>query len=226
MPCFIGQCRQGEMGLLPPEWESKDFGCDLWIEVTGISENPQCIPTNEVCNNDLDDDCDGQVDEGCQELLLFEYYNTGDNDVNSVVDPKWEAQTFTPQISHIIKKVKIKIYRLGFPEIVSVGIRATDAEGKPIGTDLVSGTIDGNTFTTDPSGAWYDIDLGAGTILYSGVKYAIVLGNSASGWARWRVAVPSNYEGGTSLTSLDSGNTWVFCTDGGGYDTLFEEWGI
>jgi len=65
-------------------------------------------------------------------------YNTGDNDVNSVVDPKWEAQTFTPQISHIIKKVKIKIYRLGFPEIVSVGIRATDAEGKPIGTDLVS----------------------------------------------------------------------------------------
>ncbi len=206
--------------------DSKDYGCDLWVEVTGISEKPQCIPTTEICDG-VDNDCDGEVDEGCPESLsLFEYYNTGDNDVNSVVDPKWEAQTFTPQISHIIKKVKIKIYRLGLPGIVSVGIRATDGEGKPTGADLASGTIDGNTFTTDSSGVWYDIDLGSGTILYSGVKYAIVLGNSASGWARWRVAVPSSYEGGTSLTSLDSGNTWVFCIGGnGGYDTLFEEWG-
>lgn len=159
--------------------------------------------------------------ENATTLSLFEYYNTGDNDVNSVVDPKWEAQTFTPQISHIIKKVKIKIYRLGLPGIVSVGIRATDAEGKPSGMDLVSGTIDGDTFTTDSVGAWYDIDLGSGTILSSGVKYAIVLGNSASGWARWRVAVPSSYEGGTCATSFDSGNTWVLC----GNDTMFEEWG-
>jgi len=165
-----------------------------------------------------------------ESLLLFEHYNTGDNDVNSVFDPKWEAQTFTPQISHIIKKVKVKIYRLNFPGIVTVGIRATDAEGKPIGADLVSGTIDGNTFTTDSSGAWYDIDFGSETTLSSGVKYAIVLGNSASGWARWMVNTNSNYEGGTSLTSFDNGNTWVFCDGGfgvgGTYDTLFEEWGI
>lgn len=206
--------------------DSKDYGCDLWVEVTGISEKLSCIPSAEICDG-LDNDCDGQIDEGCPALSLFEYYSIGDNDVNSVADTKWEAQTFTPQITHIIKKVKIKIYRLGLPGIVSVGIRATDAEGKPTGTDLASGTIDGNTFTTDSSGAWYDIDLGNGTILYSGIKYAIVLGNSASGWARWRVAVPSSYEGGTSLTSFDSGNTWGFCTGGdGGYDTLFEEWGI
>lgn len=37
VPCFIGQCRQGELGLLPPEWESETFGCDLWVEVTGFS---------------------------------------------------------------------------------------------------------------------------------------------------------------------------------------------
>jgi len=163
-------------------------------------------------------------------LSLFEYYNTGDNDVNSVVDPKWEAQTFTPQIAHRITKVRIKIYRLGLPGIVSVGIRATDAEGKPTGMDLASGTIDGNTFTEDSLGAWYDIGLGSGTILSSGVKYAIVLGNSASGWARWKVNTNSDYGGGTSSTSFDSGNTWVFCDGGGGvggaYDTLFEEWGI
>ena len=157
-------------------------------------------------------------------LSLFEYYNTGDNNVNSVFDPKWEAQTFTPQITHRITKVKIKIYRRDLPGILSVEIRATDTEGKPSGINLASGTIDGNNFTDDEAGAWYEVDLGAGAILYSGAKYAIVLGNSASGWARWKVDTNSNYEGGTSLTSLDSGKTWVFCD--GNYDTLFEEWGI
>ena len=169
------------------------------------------------------------IEEKYSTISLFEYYNAGDNDVNSVVDPKWQAQTFTPQITHTITKVRVKIYRLGLPGTVSVGIRATDVEGKPSGIDLVSGTIDGDTFTEDSAGAWYDIGLGDGTTLSSGVKYAIVLGNSASGWARWMVDTNSNYEGGTSLTSLDSGNTWVFCDGGSGiggnYDTLFEEWG-
>ena len=37
VPCFIGNCAQSETGLLPIAWEKKDFGCDLWIEVTDIS---------------------------------------------------------------------------------------------------------------------------------------------------------------------------------------------
>jgi len=37
VPCFIGNCAQGETGYLPPQWEHGSFGCDLWIEVTGIS---------------------------------------------------------------------------------------------------------------------------------------------------------------------------------------------
>jgi len=40
VPCFITQCSQGEVGYLPPAWESMDFGCDLWIEVTDFSEAP------------------------------------------------------------------------------------------------------------------------------------------------------------------------------------------
>lgn len=40
VPCFIGQCKQGEVGLLPPAWEHSQFGCDLWVEVQGISQTP------------------------------------------------------------------------------------------------------------------------------------------------------------------------------------------
>ena len=42
--------------------DSKDYGCDLWIEVTGISENGGCVPTTEICDDHKDNDCDGYVD--------------------------------------------------------------------------------------------------------------------------------------------------------------------
>jgi hypothetical protein len=46
VPCFEGMCAQdydeGKFGPpLPPELESAEFGCDLWIEVIGISESYQ-----------------------------------------------------------------------------------------------------------------------------------------------------------------------------------------
>jgi len=40
VPCFIGQCAQGEVGWLPPAWNGAQFGCDLWIEATNISIPP------------------------------------------------------------------------------------------------------------------------------------------------------------------------------------------
>ncbi len=40
VPCFIGQCVQGEVGWLPPAWNGEQFGCDLWIEATNISLPP------------------------------------------------------------------------------------------------------------------------------------------------------------------------------------------
>jgi len=42
--------------------EGQTFGCDLWIEVTGISESEECVPTQEVCDDGIDNDCDGNVD--------------------------------------------------------------------------------------------------------------------------------------------------------------------
>lgn len=104
VPCFEGYCAQDWIHYgweLPYDLESEVFGCDLWIEVTGISEgvhNSECspravwscdtgdlgvceigtktcdqsgywgecvgaAPTAEICDG-LDNNCDGQTDEG------------------------------------------------------------------------------------------------------------------------------------------------------------------
>ncbi len=135
----------------------------------------------------------------------------------------WGSQTFTPA-AHTVTSVKILSYRVGSPGTVTVSIRAT-AGGLPTGADLCSGTIDGNTFTTDVAGALYEITLGAGTLLAVATLYAIVVRATAgdnTNYIFWMGTVLSGYAGGTAPNSTNSGVNW---TDNATYDCAFEDWG-
>lgn len=156
---------------------------------------------------------------------LFEHYNINDDDFNGFYGIYWEGQTFTPSVEHTITSVILKLYKAGNPGTLTVSIRATDA-GKPTGGDLCSGTTNGNLFTTDTAGAWYEITLGAGYLLSAGVKYAIVVratsGNSAN-HIHWRRDTTSPaYGGGVAVYSLNSGVGWYLNST---RDYMFEEWG-
>jgi len=135
----------------------------------------------------------------------------------------WRSQSFTPQSSHIITSVKIKLCRVGSPGTGTISIKATDANGKPTGADLCSASIDGNSLPTDPT--LLGFSLGAGANLSAGTKYAIVWrfpsGNS-SNYARTRHMYPGTYAGGTAVESSDSGATWSVVTD---WDFVFQDWG-
>lgn len=157
---------------------------------------------------------------------LYEYYNTGDNNYNpNYGNINWSAQTFTPATAHKITSVKLKLYRLGSPGTVTVGIRATSG-GHPTGGDLCVGTIDGNTLTTNTAGAWYEITLGAGYDLSASTKYAIViraLGGDAENWVAWRMHYGSpTYSGGNGEFSSNGGSSW---TSYASIDFMFEDWG-
>lgn len=157
---------------------------------------------------------------------LYEYYNTGDDASSGVYGATWKAQTFTPSIAHKITSVKLKFYRTGSPGTLTVGIRATDGSGHPTGEDLCSGTIDGNSLTTDTAGAWYEITLGAGYNLAASTKYAIVArapSGDINNRARWLYdSTSSTYTGGNIESSTNSGSSWTSST---GYDFMFEDWG-
>ena len=157
---------------------------------------------------------------------LYEYYNTNNDQSGDIYGVLWKAQTFTPATAHTITSVKLKLYRVGSPGTITVGIRATSS-GKPTGNDLCSGTYDGNSITTNIAGAWYEITFGAGYNLSAGTVYAIVVratsANGSTSYVEWRMdGSSSTYSGGQYYSSGDSGSTW----DGtSSYDFMFEDWG-
>ncbi len=156
---------------------------------------------------------------------LFEYYNTGDDSYSSAAGDDRIAQTFTPAIAHTIISVKLKLYRVNNPGTITISIKATDINGHPTGANLVSGTTNGDTLTTDSAGEWREITLGAGYALSVGVKYAIVLTPSQllPNEILWREDDSlATYAGGNLEYSLDAGASWAAVGD---YDFMFEEYG-
>ena len=158
------------------------------------------------------------------------YYTTTDDRYSLSDANMYYAQTFTvgtvgPNENHNITKVKLKLFRVGSPGTITVSIRATDGSGLPTGSDLSTGTIDGNTLTTDNTGEWYEIEMSSYT-LQASTKYAIIMratnpGASSGVGYREDSTVPT-YSGGIAISSSNSGSTWTKRSD---FDIMFEIWG-
>ena len=162
---------------------------------------------------------------------LYERFNTGDDETYAAHSVWWFMQRFTigntgTDENHNITSVKILAYRSGSPGTVTVSIRATDGEGKPTDNDLTSGTLNGNDFTTDTAGLWYEFSL-TPYGLSAGTQYTIVMrapAGNAGNSAKWRRDDTSpTYTGGNMGYSGDSGSTWTIVATTSG---MFEEYGI
>jgi hypothetical protein len=116
------------------------------------------------------------------------------------------------------------MYRVGSPGTVTVSIRATSG-GLPVGGDLCSGTIGGNTLTTNTAGAVYEISLGKGVVLSEGVQYAIAARAPTGNASNYVMLMFSGdtYPRGTHVYSSTAGSTWSTMTSD---DAYFEDWGI
>jgi len=154
--------------------------------------------------------------------ILFENNTTGDTGYSSVDADSWRAQTFTPSIAHIITSVKITGQSHGTPGILTISIQAVNGAGKPDGTDLTSGTTDGDTFPT-VGHEEREISL-TSYALYANVEYAIVvkaLNAVTPNDFYWRGG-GTDYARGKGWYTDDSGSTWIDHE----MDFLFKEYGI
>ena len=159
-------------------------------------------------------------------MRKYQYYITGDDNDRDIYGVNWGAQTFTPAITHIIGKVKLKLFKVGDPGTVTVSIYAT-LSGEPAGGILCSGTIDGDTLTTDTGGVFYEITLNDGFELEKDTQYAISVSapdGDASNKVSWLADITSpTFTGGTYCSSTDGGSSWSSVS---GVDCMFEEWGV
>lgn len=153
----------------------------------------------------------------------YENYSATAAGDSSAYGATWLSQTFTPSVSHTIHSVYLYLRRNGSPGTITVSIRAVDGLGKPTGSDLCSGTTNGDTISNSAF-EWRGVSLGAGCALTASTKYAIVIraaSGDGSNYARWDYK--DNYASGDAEHSADSGATW---TIDAGVDFFFQEWGI
>lgn len=155
----------------------------------------------------------------------YQYYDVGGDTDWGIYAARYVAQLFTPSTAHKITSVKLYIKRLGSPGTVTVEIQGVDGSGHPDGTDICSGTIDGNGLATEY--AWVEITLGAGALLAIGTQYALHVdardGDPAN-YIYWQEDnAGATYPGGNWEYSTTSGVSWTTLADA---DAMFEEWGL
>ncbi len=159
------------------------------------------------------------------EAAKFESYEEGDTTQRYIFAQYWNAQSFTPQISHSINKVVLKLYRLGTPPISRVGIYNVDGNHVPSGSELTGVNADFSWLTEEVAGEWAAVTLPAYPLIAE-TEYAIVLSNpdgSAANRLFWRMTNFGDiYDRGIGATSSNSGTSWLAKP---GEDRMFQEWG-
>ena len=161
--------------------------------------------------------------------VIYESYTTGADGAWHFADQYKVGQTFTPSISHTVDKVRLKLFRVGSPGTLTISIYATTA-GLPTGGVLATGTTNGDTLTTNSTGSFRDILLGAGTPLSASTQYAIVAeapdGTIDTHEVFWKIDSSSpTYAGGTEVrrpTWPGGVDIWELVS---GSDCLFIEFG-
>lgn len=157
-------------------------------------------------------------------ISLKDSLTTGDDASRSADSDDWEAQTFTTTSAYTITAVQLKLARLGGdnPGTVTVSIRATTSD-LPSGSDLTSGTTDGDTLTAGTTGEWREIPL-TPYALSDATKYAICIRNGSSPHVViWRVDSDAGYATGARCYSDDTGSSWTEDTSD---DYMFKTYGM
>ena len=154
-------------------------------------------------------------------------YTTNDDGNATVYGVNWEGQTFTTanDTAHSVSSIRIKAWRTGSPSTITASIRVTTG-GNITGTDLSSGTYDGNTITNSSPGEWVTINLSPTLVLVPDTQYGLVIRATAgdgSNYLNWRMDKSSpTYTGGSRSSSTDSGSTWA---NDNTADMMFAIWG-
>ncbi|MBA7677039.1 hypothetical protein ES703_85287 [subsurface metagenome] len=219
---------QEESGdTLEHTWWKKDWPvCTTkWLYVWGMRSGETCLSTTAPFKYH-NDGVDPIEPPPPPEPELFEYWHGPFPGAWTVRSGFHIAQTFTPQTSHELTKVVLRLYRNGSDptEIFYCAIRNTVA-GKPSGGNLGLSSFPMNDLPLLPGEIWKDIPFTPNIPLNTGEMYAIVCwtNDDLHPFILWRNdTAAGTYPRGTMCFTYN-GVTWTLFAPG---DSGFQEWGF
>lgn len=160
-----------------------------------------------------------------------------DDDWCAIHGPNWKSQTVTPGKTSTdapfqLGRVRLKLYRVGSPGTCTVYIRTSRT-----GPNLGSSSLNGNSFTNLPTGAWYTFDFSPYISLPATTPYYIIVkasSGTSSSYVGWNVDSGNGwtpqYSGGYIYQTSNSGSSWTYEKDFGFWSDsvgtgLFDVWG-
>jgi len=152
---------------------------------------------------------------------LRESFDTGDDTAENIRGANWASQTYLTTSAYTLNELHIYAKRTGSPGTCTLALRATSA-GLPTGSDLASGTFDGNAIST--ADAWITVTQSAYDVS-NATTYAIVLScpsGSVGNQVSWRMDSANGYGSGSYISSSNSGSSWTADTT---YDFMFRVYG-
>lgn len=202
----LGHATAGVLG-------TSKLGSNTSTPVDHFVQQYQNIYTEEFIDTDFKDVEETSASWTTVGNLTFSSENinqTNSNGYDDLQDTDWRAQTFTVGSNKIsLDRVTLKLFRNGTIGNVIVSIRATSG-GVPTGSDIVSGSFNGDTLTMDDNGEEKIIVFNDFAILEASTIYAIILRapDQAVNQLSWRIDTTNPYSGGSAYLSSNSGGAW------------------
>lgn len=216
------------------DYRAKILGCDLGIEV-GVGTTA-VTPTDRRLEQRIGHG--RRPPDGAP--AVFESATAGDmGEVGLYAGTHFSAMPFTPEVSHRMTSVRVKIWKEagdtpGNVTVLIQGIDNTDPPADPpfpSGVTLATGTILEAAIPVDTPGDWVECTFVTPVDVYAGHQYYIVLhaltGNAANP-VKWRYTDTPTYERCSVWTlnfmasTTNGGTTW---SDSPNYNYMFEDKG-
>ncbi|KKN21800.1 hypothetical protein LCGC14_0921800 [marine sediment metagenome] len=159
------------------------------------------------------------------EVEKRQYYDQNGNVGRHNYGVYWTGQTFTPQATHTLTKLRLMLTGKGTEDVI-ISIQGVDGSDHPDGVDISQVIVKGEDFPAHPNYAWVAFTMPEVT-LQNGTMYAIVArcptGDASNQYFYWyQDSAGATYPRGAWEYTNDSGTSWQ--TQAGG-DMYFEEWG-
>ncbi len=137
-------------------------------------------------------------------------YNGSADFNSSIYNANWSAQSFLSNVSIPFTTVGLRLYRIGTPGNLTVGIYSADANGKPTGSSLSSGLYNADTLTLVATGQNVTVNM-THTVGAAG-NFAVVLSaltGSPGNSVEWLMdSTTPVFLNGLASFSNDSGGNW------------------